>query len=79
MQKIVNFPPGASEQKPRREKGDWNGQELRMLTASQAARATGVSYGHMLEVFRVHGVRIGRIYYMSIVKLASLLGGAETW
>lgn len=52
---------------------------MRMLTARQAARETGVSYGHMLEVFRVHGVRIGRIYYMPADKLRRIFArGCET-
>lgn len=65
MQKIVQFPARGHPQE----------DSMRMLTARQAARETGVSYGHMLEVYRVHGVRIGRIYYMPADKLRQLFAG----
>ena len=76
MRNIVKFPIDQPARSWRGREKQWmTGHGLKTINASQAAAVTGISYEHMLEVFRVHGVRIGRIYYMPISKLERLLEG----
>lgn len=74
MQKVVQFPP------PREGKqGGANDHTMRLSTLNpkQAAELTGISYTTMLALFKVHGIKIGRLHYMPAAKLERLLNGGN--
>lgn len=69
---IMQFPPGGGGGGPKR---SWD--PLRKITPKQAAERTGMPYGQMLALIKVHGFRMGKGYYISEARLIAVLSELE--